>query len=89
MEGKHKFIMENCNKTQITGVLDVISFDLNKVILETECGMLVMKGNDLHVSRLSVEKGEVDVDGHVDMIEYSEVSSFAKKGESMLARLFK
>jgi sporulation protein YabP len=85
----HRVTVDNCNKTQICGVTDVISFDLNSVILETECGMLEVKGNDLHVSRLSVEKGEVDVDGRVVSMVYSEVSDFAKGGASLLERLFK
>lgn len=48
--------MENRNKLEMTGIVDVISFDLNKVILESDCGMITIKGANLHVSRLSVEK---------------------------------
>lgn len=52
----HKMHMENRNKLEMTGIVDVISFDLNKVILESDCGMITIKGVNLHVSRLSVEK---------------------------------
>lgn len=52
----HKMHMENRNKLEMTGIVDVISFDLNKVILESDCGMITIKGANLHVSRLSVEK---------------------------------
>lgn len=86
---KHMFSMENRERGQITGVNDVISFDLDKILLETDYGMVTIKGDDLHVRRLSVEKGEVDIDGRIDAIEYSEISSYAKKGESVIARLFK
>ena len=86
---KHAFSMENRERAQITGVNDVISFDLEKVILETDYGMVLIKGDDLHVRRLSVEKGEVDLDGRIYAVEYSEISSYAKKGESVIARLFK
>ena len=51
--------------------------------------MLLIKGNDLHVNRLSLEKGEVDVEGRIDSIAYSEVDSYAKQGESFLGRIFK
>jgi sporulation protein YabP len=72
-----------------TGVNDVISFDLNTILLETDYGMVTIKGSNLHVNRLSVEKGEVDIDGKVDGINYSEISSYAKKGESFISRMFK
>ena len=76
----HKMHMENRNKLEMTGIVDVISFDLNKVTI---------KGANLHVSRLSVEKGELDIDGTIESYAYSEVNSYAKKGESMLGRLFR
>ena len=74
----------------MTGVLDVLSFDLNEILLETEHGMLMVKGTDLHVNRLSVEKGEVDLSGSIDSIAYSNISqTAAKTTESFLSKLFK
>lgn len=86
--GNHKFNMEGRGACKLTGVVDVLSFDERQVILETVDGMLSMKGVDLHVNRLNLEKGEVDVDGRVDALIYTEKTSFAKKGESLLTRLF-
>ena len=59
----HKLVVNNRKTSMVTGVLDVLSFDLNEILLETEQGMLLVKGTDLHVNRLSVEKGEVDLSG--------------------------
>lgn len=73
----------------LTGVLDVLAFDLNEVLLETEQGMLMIKGKDLHVNRLSLEKGEVDVSGHIDSIAYSDVQHSSKKGDNFFMKLFK
>lgn len=74
----------------VTGVLDVLSFDLNEILLETEQGMLMVKGTDLHVNRLSVEKGEVDLSGNIDSIAYSSAhTAAAKSGENFFSRLFK
>ena len=73
----------------ITGVVDVLSFDLNEILLETEQGMLMVKGTDLHVNRLNLEKGEVDVDGKIDSFTYSEAANTAHKNESLLTRLFR
>ena len=58
----HKLTLTNRNLANITGVKDVISFDVKEILLETEQGMLTIKGQDLHVKRLTLEKGEVDVD---------------------------
>lgn len=85
----HKVSMNNRRNCSITGVNDVLSFDVKEVLLETELGMLMMKGSDLHVSRLMLDKGEVDVEGKIDSLTYSEHDSFAKKGESLLNKLFK
>lgn len=85
----HKLHMEERRKLEMTGISDVISFDLNKVILDSDYGMITIKGSDLHVNRLSVEKGELDVDGRIDAIMYSDVNSYAKNKESFLGRLFK
>ena len=81
--------MNNRRTCNITGVNDVLSFDVKEVLLETELGMLMMKGSDLHISRLTLDKGEVDVEGKIDSLTYSENDSFSKKGESLLNKLFK
>lgn len=73
----------------VTGVLDVLSFDLNTILLETEQGMLTIKGSDLHVNRLSLEKGEVDLSGQIDGIAYSDIKQVHKKDESLFGKLFK
>lgn len=85
----HKLILNNRRTCNLTGINDVLSFDEHEIILETEQGMLMLKGNDLHVSRLMLDKGEVDVDGRIDSFTYSEQSSMGTKGDSLLARLFK
>ena len=85
----HKIAVTNRNIASITGVLDVISFDITEVLLETEQGMLHMKGKDLHVNRLNLEKGEVDVEGTLDALSYSQIPTTLKKTEGLLGKLFK
>jgi sporulation protein YabP len=86
--GVHKLTLTNRGALSINGVVDVISFDLNEVLLETEAGMLTIKGQDLHVNRLTLEKGEVEICGTIDSLLYSEVSGYGQKAESFFARLF-
>lgn len=85
----HKLVVNNRKTSMVTGVLDVLSFDLNEILLETEQGMLMVKGTDLHVNRLSVEKGEVDLSGNIDSIAYSSVSQAGHQGDNFFAKLFK
>lgn len=86
--GKHRLCMEQRRECKITGVIEIDSFDENGILMETVDGMLAIKGNSLHVRRLSLEKGEADVDGRVDSLSYADKSTFAKKGEGLLKRLF-
>lgn len=86
--GKHRMLLEGRKSCKLHGVVDVLSFDENAVLLETVDGMLTIRGAELHVSRLSLEKGEADIDGRVDSFAYTEKTSFAKKGEGLLTRLF-
>ena len=79
----HKIILGNRRTGNFTGVRDVISFD------PKEIGMLQIKGEDLHVSRLTLDKGEVDVQGIVTSMVYSEVENYGKKAENFLGKLFR
>ena len=85
----HKLVVNNRKTSMVTGVLDVLAFDLNEILLETDQGMLMVKGKDLHVNRLSLEKGEVDLAGHIDSVAYSDVQQSQKKNESLFMKLFK
>ena len=80
---QHKLILQNRGKGNITGICDVVSFDENAVVLDT------IKGKELHVSRLTLEKGEVDIEGTIDSMVYSSNEALRKSGESLFTRLFK
>ena len=85
----HKVLLNNRKMGNFSGVVDVLSFDVAEILLETEQGMLLIKGNDRHVNRLSLEKGEVDIEGRIDSLAYSEVKDYGKQAESFFGRLFK
>ena len=84
----HACRLENRNAASLTGVREVVSFDENQVVMDTDMGLLTIKGKDLHVSRLTVEKGELEVEGQVDSLAYSSNEAYRKTGQSILARLF-
>ena len=85
----HKLLLNNRRTATVSGVTDVISFDIAEILLETEQGMLAIKGADLHVNRLTLAKGGVDIEGRIGSMVYSEVTDFHKAGASLLGRLFK
>ena len=85
----HKLILNNRHSGSFTGILDVLSFDLSEVLLETEMGMLHIKGKDLHVNRLNLEKGEADIEGEIEAMTYSDVPESLGKGNGIFNRFFR
>ena len=80
----HKLQLTDRRKGSITGVKDVQSFDEKEISLVTEAGILLVKGEELHVTRLDLEKQEVDIGGKVDSLIYSQGTTKAKGGEGVL-----
>lgn len=85
----HKVVLINRGSLQTTGVLDVLSFDPNEIVMNTDDGLLMVRGEDLHVHHLTLEKGEVQIDGHVDSLIYSNGQGPKKHSEKGLCRLFR
>ena len=85
----HRALLNNRKSGSFSGVLDVLSFDLSEILLETEMGMLHIKGKDLHVNRLNLEKGEVDLTGLINSLEYSEVGKQKEAQEGFWGKMFK
>lgn len=84
----HRLTLADRSICSITGIREVISFDVKEVILDTELGTLTIKGQDLHVKRLTLEKGELDMEGLVESFAYSD-SQAAKESESFFSRIFR
>ncbi len=81
-------ILENREKLNITGVLDVLSFDDQIVIVETELGLLTVKGVNLKINKLSTDTEEVVVEGDISNLSYSDRTTNGKEG-SFLSKIFK
>lgn len=81
-------VLENREKLSVSGVLDVLSFDDQVVIIETELGLLTIKGEDLRINKLSIDTSEVVVEGDVYSMNYTE-KDMDKKGGSLLGKIFK
>ena len=68
----HKLSLEERSHLTMTGVSEVVSFDETSVVLHTAQGSLIIQGNDLKLKTLSLEGGQVAVDGHICALIYEE-----------------
>ncbi|WEK54287.1 MAG: sporulation protein YabP [Candidatus Cohnella colombiensis] len=84
----HEVRMLNRKSLDITGVSNVESFDNEAFLLVTECGLLAIKGHQLHMKNLSLEQGIVTIEGHIDSLVYMDGST-GTKSKGLLGKLFK
>lgn len=68
----HKLQLDNRKKLTMTGVTEVVSFDETAVVLRTSLGTLIVQGQDLQLKTLSLEGGQIAVDGTVSTLVYQE-----------------
>ena len=71
----HKLSLEERSRLTMTGVTEVVSFQETSVVLHSSLGTLIIQGNDLKLKTLSLEGGQVAVDGHISAIIYEEPRS--------------
>ena len=83
--GEHQLELTGRESLRVTGVEDVERFDENCIVMSTCAGTLVIAGEALHIAQLSLDGGELHVDGHIDAVTYEEPA--AERG-GLLRRLF-
>ena len=86
VEVPQNLILESRRKLSVTAVKDVESFDEEAVVINTARGTLIVRGSSLHMEKLSLESGEVIVEGTIDSLEYE--SGEAPSG-GFFSRIFK
>ena len=85
--GSHNAILENRSKLLLTGVTEIDSFDDRTAVLFTQLGELTILGKNLHMNGLSIESGEVTVEGDVQALRYGDRDIHAPL--SLLERFFR
>lgn len=85
----HEIKMVNRKKMEITGVLNVESFDNEEFLLETESGFMAIRGQNLHMKNLNVENGLVSIEGLVIELVYVDHSTGGDKAKGLFSKLFK
>lgn len=86
---QHNLILENRRNLKITAVTDVESFDEEKIILITEEETLIIEGEDLHIQKLSVDDGELLIEGEILAVSYTDKITGGKHTGGFLSRMFK
>ena len=64
--------LESRTRLSVTGVENVERFDETGIVLVTSAGLLVISGEELRIGKLSVDGGELLVEGRVDSLSYEE-----------------
>jgi len=83
----HNFLLENREKMSVSGVNDVDIFNPDMIVVQTEMGMLTVKGADLHINKLNLEASELIIEGEIASCIYSDKP--VNTGSSLLSKIFK
>ena len=81
----HRLTMEGREKLTVAGVEDVERFDESCIVTTTSAGTLIITGEELHIGKLSLDGGEMQVDGRIDAVTYEDAPV---QSGGFFARLF-
>jgi len=84
----HKVVIINREQVVVDGVVHVEKFDALEIILETDLGLMALRGEDMHIKQLSLEQGQLMVEGAIRSIDYLDEGGKTAKGKGWLQRLF-
>lgn len=71
-QATHRLELVGRERLTVSGVEDVERFDETGIVMSTSAGMLVIAGEDLHIGKLSLDGGELYVDGRIDSVAYED-----------------
>ena len=83
----HDLILKDRKSLSITGVIDVDSFDEETVVVYTDQGELTVRGENLHIIKISLDSGDVSLDGTITALVYTDNGKLGK--QNFFSRLFK
>ena len=83
----HRVVLEERGALSDSGVEEGERFDENEIVMATSRGTLVVRGENLHIEKLSLDGGDLKVDGSVDALSYEDDAD--ERGGGFLTRLFR
>ncbi|MCL2023369.1 MAG: sporulation protein YabP [Oscillospiraceae bacterium] len=84
----HSLTLDNRESMRLSGVSDVDSFDEQTIVLFTDLGELTIHGTGLHINKLSLDTGELALDGRIDSLAYS-LQARKQQSGGFFASMFK
>ena len=81
-------VLENRGKLSVSGVNDVLSFDDQVVMVDTELVLLTVKGENIRINKLSLDTAEVIIEGEISSLSYSQ-NKQEKNSGTLLSKIFK
>lgn len=72
-------ILESRRKLSVSGVEDIDSFDEKSAVIFTNLGLIEVKGSDIHMNKLSLESGEIILEGNFDSVVYADENEVKPK----------
>ena len=82
----HRVVLEERGALSVSGVEEVERFDENEIVMSTSRGTLTGRGENLHIEKLSLDGGDLKVEGSVDALNYEDEGG---EGGGFFARLFR
>lgn len=82
----HRLSLEGRGRLTVSGVEDVDRFDEGEIVMTTAEGVLIVSGENLHIDKLSLDGGELHVDGRIDALSYEDGGP--ARGGGLLSRIF-
>lgn len=87
---RHEIVVLNRQAIEVSGVMNVESFDSREFVLETSYGFLAIRGENLHIKTLSLETGVVAIEGMIyDLGYFDDGLSTSAKAKGILGKLFR
>jgi len=86
---RHKIVLTNRESLDVDGVINVEKFTDEDIMLETDQGMLNIKGEKMYMKQLNLDAGIIAIEGLVKSMTYHEGSTSGQKEKSLLSRLLK
>ncbi len=91
-KSKYQMIMTNREHVEVEGVEHVASFDELEIVLGTKLGVLLLKGENMHITQLNLDEGRLVVEGKIKCIDYDEeraVKGLRGRSKGLLDRILK
>ena len=84
----HQLALVNREKMTLDGVKNVGSYDQSELLLDTVAGVLLIKGENLHLTQLNLDQGKIALTGVINALTYSN-ESLTQKSKGLLGKIFK